>query len=111
MGFVELTLQTHDGVVAANQPVRLMSMSGMIEASMFMPDISLDGITLSTPRPLPVGTRLRVEVRIAEDRLIGEGLASVASATAREMRLQFAQLRGPLVDQLAKRENAPGLNR
>ena len=73
--------------------------------------ISLDGITLSTPRPLPVGTRLRVEVRIAEDRLIGEGLASVASATAREMRLQFAQLRGPLVDQLAKRENAPGLNR
>ena len=73
--------------------------------------LSLRGMRVETMKPLPLGTRLRLEVRIAGDVLIAEGTAVVARRTAGEMWLEFLQLEGPMVEELALRARPPGLHR
>ncbi len=70
--------------------------------------LTLEGIQIATSRPLPVGTSLRLEVRVADEALLAEGIATVASASGDSMHLTFVHLRGPLVDELVRRARAGG---
>lgn len=72
--------------------------------------LSLKGMRIETSKPLQVGARLRLEVRIHGDALIAEGTAVVARATADDMWLEFLALEGSLVEELARRARPPGLH-
>ena len=72
--------------------------------------LSLEGMRIETTKPLQVGARLRLEVRMHGDALIAEGTAVVARATADDMWLEFLALEGSLVEELARRARPPGLH-
>lgn len=74
-------------------------------------DLSLRGMHIATQRPLGIGSRLRLEVRVAHDALLAAGTALVVRHEPTGMWVQFLQLEGPLVDELARREQSPGLRR
>lgn len=73
--------------------------------------LSLRGMRVETSRPLPLGTRLRLEVRIAADVCIAQGTATVTRRSTEDMWLEFVQLEGALVEELAARARAGGASR
>jgi eukaryotic-like serine/threonine-protein kinase len=65
--------------------------------------LSLRGMRVETSRPLALGTRLRLEIRIAHEVCIARGTATVTRRSTDDMWLEFVQLEGALVEELAAR--------
>jgi serine/threonine protein kinase len=68
-------------------------------------DLSLEGLWVRTSAPLPVGTAVLLDIRMADDLQAAAGSGVVTEVHADGMLLRFSGLSGPLVDAMARQRS------